>query len=298
MAVMCLDNKCHHGGADRRSFLSRSAAALVGLASLAAEGGAQEKKLKELRATDDPNISLETVEFKSGADTVDGYYARPKGEGPYTPVLVVPGNWVMEPYIPETAAMLAQAGYAGLVVNVLHYFPKVKSYEEADKVPWETTQALIRKEYSDERTVRNIRSGIDYVKSRPGVKAGGVGILGFCGGGWQALLSAAQGKDLAAVVAFYAPVALKLPGRKTPMDVVKEIKVPVQGHYGTKDKGIPSPDVKTFEEALRAQGTPVEIFTYEAGHGFFACNRDEAYQPEAAKLAWSRVVKFFKDRLK
>jgi dienelactone hydrolase len=42
----------------------------------------------------------------------------------------------------------------------------------------------------------------------------------------------------------------------------------------------------------------VEIFTYEAGHGFFACNRDDSYQPEAAKLAWNRTLKFFKEHLK
>ena len=213
------------------------------------------------------------------------------------PVLIVPGNWAIEPYIPETAAMLAQAGYAALVVNLLHYFPKVSSYEEADKVPWETTQALIRKEYSDERTIRNVQSGLEYVESQPSVKKGRIGIVGFCGGGWQSLLCAAHLKGIAAVVPFYAPVSLKLPGRKTPMDVVKAIHTPVQGHYGTKDKGIPLPDVRRFEDALRGQGTPVHIFTYEAGHGFFAYNRDEAYQPEAAKLAWGRALAFFKEHL-
>jgi carboxymethylenebutenolidase len=55
---------------------------------------------------------------------------------------------------------------------------------------------------------------------------------------------------------------------------------------------------KRFEDALRAQGTPVQIFTYEAEHGFFAYNRDEAYQPEAAELAWSRVKEFCDERLK
>ena len=122
--------------------------------------------------------------------------------------------------------------------------------------------------------------------------------MGFCGGGWQALLCAALINDIAAVVPFYAPVSLRLPGRKTPMDVVKNLKVPIQGHYGKRDKGIPLADVKKFEDALRAQGTPVEIFTYEAGHGFFAYNRNEAYQPEAAKLAWSRAMRFFKECLK
>jgi carboxymethylenebutenolidase len=295
---MCFDKECHGQGSDRRSFLAGGVASLVGFSASTGRAGARENKRNETRATADPNIALEKIEFKSGADAVDGYLARPKGSGPFTPVIVVPGNWLIEPYIAETAAMLARAGYAGLAVNVLHYFPKVTSWEEADKVPWETTQGLVRKEYSDERTIRNIQSGIDYVRSLPFVKGGDVGIIGFCGGGWQSLLCVAQTKGIAAVVPFYAPVSLRLPGRKTPMDVVKEIKIPVQGHYGKKDKGIPLADVKKFEEALRGWGTPVEIFTYEAGHGFFAYNRRDAYQPEAAKLAWNRTLKFFKEHLK
>jgi dienelactone hydrolase len=79
-------------------------------------------------------------------------------------------------------------------------------------------------------------------------------------------------------------VSLKLPGRKTTMTVVRDIKVPVQGCYGTKDKGISVADVKKFGRALQAQGAPVEVFTCEAGHGFFAYNRGEVHQPESASL--------------
>jgi carboxymethylenebutenolidase len=295
---MCVGKNCSRSRLDRRSFLSGGAAIVAALAGTPADGRSQVQAKHGPRAVADPSISLERIEFPSGTDTVDGYFARPKAPGRYRPVLVVPGNWLIEPYIPETTAMLAQAGFVGLAVNLLHYFPKVQTFEEADKVPWQKTQALIRKEYSDERTVRNVQSAVEYLRSRPFVNEGGPGIIGFCGGGWQALLCAARLTELSAVVPFYAPVALKLPRRKTPMDVVRDIKVPVQGHYGTKDKGIDLADVKKFEQALRDQRTPVEIFTYQAGHGFFAYNRDEAYNAEAAKLAWSRAVAFLKEQVK
>jgi carboxymethylenebutenolidase len=291
---MC-DDRCHRKPVNRRSFLSGTAATLASLAGT--DDARAGQKPKVARAVADPSITLEKVEFKSGADSVDAYLARPKKPGRYRAVLVVPGNWLIEPYIPETAAMLAQAGFVGLAVNLLHYFPKVNDFAEAEKVPWQTTQDLVRKEYSDERTVRNVRSSMHYVRSQPFAQGGGVGMLGFCGGGWQSLLCAARLNGVAAVVPFYAPVSLKLPGRKTPMDLVRDIKVPVQGHYGTKDKGIPLAEVRKFEHALRDQGTPVEIFTYDAGHGFFAYNRDEDYHPQAAELAWTRAVKFLKGQL-
>jgi hypothetical protein len=97
-------------------------------------------------------------------------------------------------------------------------------------------------------------------------------------------------------IEYYAPVALALPNRKTPMDVASQIRVPVQGHYGTRDSGVRLADVRRFEETLRAQGTWIEIFTYDAGHGFFASDREDAYQPEAARVAWSRTLSFLKLR--
>jgi len=44
---------------------------------------------------------------------------------------------------------------------------------------------------------------------------------------------------------------------------------------------------------LKKQDTPVEIFTYNAPHGFFAYTR-KSYNAEAAELSWKRTVEFLK----
>lgn len=276
----------------RRCFICGSVSATAGAALIKSPIFGQQKPA-EKRADDDPNIIFENVEFKSGDQMIGGYLARPKKKGTYRAIALIPGSWFVEPYIAETTAMLAQAGFVGLAIDVFHFFPKVKTYDEVDKIPWETTRDLVAKYYTDESTVRDVRAGIDFLKQQKFVKGKQFGVTGFCGGGWLGLLSASQIKDIGAVVPFYAPVNLRLPNRKTPMDVVSQIKVPVQGHYGTEDKGIPLEDVKKFEELLKAQKTKVEIYTYPAGHGFLAYNRDEAYNPKEAKLAWSRAMDFF-----
>jgi len=86
---------------------------------------------------------------------------------------------------------------------------------------------------------------------------------------------------------------------RQPLDpeVVRKIRVPVQGHYGTKDKAVELGPVRQFEQALRAQGTPVEIFLYEAEHGFFAYNRP-TYRADDARLARERLLAFFRKHLK
>ena len=293
----CDDEVVENEGVRRRSFLTGAAAAIVGVA-LRSEASSQQVLKKAL---DDPKITHGKVTFKSGSETIDGYLARPKKKGVYPAVIVVPGNRMEEPYIPETAAMLAQGGFIGLAVNIYHLMP-VSANPQASPTSASPQEQLniVANKMPDELTMQDIQAGLDYLKSQSFVKRKHMGIMGFCSGGRYALMFTAQSKEIAAVVSFYGTLILPpiFNRKRTPFDVIKQIKVPVQGHYGTQDTNAPVADAKRFEEALRAQNTPAEIFTYETGHGFFAYNRDEAYKPEAAKLAQNRMLQFFQRHLR
>ncbi len=291
-------------GVTRRDFLCGAAATAVACVSMLGPTARGQQPSNEARALDDPRITHGRVEFKSGDHVVDGYLARPLKKGRYPAVVVLPGNWITEPYIPETVAMLAQGGFVGMVVNTFYLFPKRPTFEESRQIPWEETQKILREQITDELIYRDTQAGVDFLKSQAFVKKGRQGVMGFCFGGRNALLFAARSRDIGAVAPFYGPV-VPIPGvtreerPKQPLDadVVKQIRVPVQGHYGTKDKNVGLAEVRQFEQALRAQGTPVELYTYEAEHGFFAYNRP-TYRADDARLARMRMLTFFKKHLK
>jgi carboxymethylenebutenolidase len=291
-------------GMTRRCFICGAVAAAVVGASALGSAAPGQQQAGEARALDDPNITHGPVEWRSGDHTVDGYLARPKKEGRFPAVLILPGNWITEPYIPETAAALAQGGFVGLVVNTFYLFPKRKTFEESRRIPWEETQRILREQITDELIYQDTQAGVEFLKTQRFVKKGKQGVTGFCFGGRNALLLAARSRDIGAVAPFYGPV-VALPGvtreerPRQPLDaeVVRKIRVPVQGHYGTKDKAVELGPVRQFEQALRAQGTPVEIFLYEAEHGFFAYNRP-TYRADDARLARERLLAFFRKHLK
>ncbi|MBA2733497.1 MAG: dienelactone hydrolase family protein [Acidobacteria bacterium] len=291
-------------GMTRRGFLCGAAAAAASVSVLGSIALGQQQPQQEARAIDDPNITHGKVEFKSGDHIVDGYLARPVKKGRYPAVVVLPGNWITEPYIPETVAMLAQGGFVGMVVNTFYLFPKRATFEESRQIPWEETQKILREQITDELIFQDTQAGVQFLKEQPFVKKGKQGVMGFCFGGRNALLFASRSRDIGAVAPFYGPV-IPIPGvtreerPKQPLDadIVKQIRVPVQGHYGTKDRAVSLEPVKQFEQALRAQGTSVEIHTYEAEHGFFAYNRP-TYRPDDARLARTRMLAFFKKHLK
>jgi carboxymethylenebutenolidase len=280
---MCRDRDCEARGLDRRSFLFEGAAVLAGLGVSVTAGTAQDPKQPPTRVLDDPAVQHGKVTFKHGGkETFDGFLARPKADGTFPAVLVVAGNRITEEYIPNTCAALALAGFVGLAPNIFHPLPEgARTREEVD-------QAL--KEHTDTDVLQDIQVGADYLKAQPFVKAGGLGVVGFCYGGRMTLLYGARCRDVDAVVPFH-------PGAVTAAEVAR-LKSPVQIHCGKADQQVSVAAIDKLEKVLKEQATPVEVFLYEGvEHGFLAYTRP-SYHPEAAALAWKRTAEFLGRHLK
>lgn len=101
---MCFSDECDKS---RRKFLKDTAATtLVTFAVLETGAFAQQQtKQPDTRVLDDPRVEHGKVMFKhNGANSIDGYLARPKAEGKYPAVVVIAGNRITEEYIPNTCA--------------------------------------------------------------------------------------------------------------------------------------------------------------------------------------------------
>ena len=272
----------------RRSFLRTTA---VGVAAIGAAKAAEAAD----KALDDAKLNHHLVTFKSGTDIIDGFLVRPKAAGRYPAVLMIPGIFGVDDYMRETGANLAQDGFAVLVINMFARNPEIANVKDIAAL-----RPVVNK-MTDKQFVQDLLAGISYLKSQNFVKDNGVGVTGFCMGGRLTLLAAAHSKDVKAAVPYYGPVtqAEKTPERPAgPADLAKEIRCPVQGHYGTEDAGIPVEGVKAFEAALKAQGTPAEFHFYPAPHAFHDFSRAQVYREAAARQAWERTEAFFKQHLK
>ncbi|MFN7943777.1 MAG: dienelactone hydrolase family protein [Blastocatellia bacterium] len=274
----------------RRDFM-HAAAALTGFCLLDCEATAQQANVPFSNALADARVVQEAVTFKSGADTIDGYLARPRAKGKYPIVLVIAGNKIAEEYIRNTTALLAQAGFVGLAPNIFAL--------QLDTMSAEEKRQVFSDQITDERIFRDLQAGIDFLQPQPFVKRGKVGLTGFCFGGRCALMFAAQSKAVGAVVPFYGNLKTPAFAKRAvdPLDLIKQMKAPIQGHYALNDAEIPLAQLRNFEQQVRAQGTPVEMFTYEAAHGFFAYTR-ASYQAAAAQLAWERARQFLQKHLR
>ncbi len=280
---MCIGDDCNYDVIDRRSFLIGATASLAGLAALQGQGVDAQTKQPETRVLDDPGYQSGKVTFKhNGVDTIDGYLARPKGSGVYPAVIVIAGNVITEEYIPNTCAALALGGFVGLAPNIFHTLP------ESAKTPEERLKALA--DHTDDDVLLDIQAGVDYLRTQTFVKEGGIGSLGFCYGGRLAMLHGARSREVDAVVPFH-------PAAVTAKEISR-LRSPVQVHSGTADRAVPVSRIRELENILKAQSTPNELHLYEgADHGFLAYTRPQ-YNPDAARLSWTRTLQFLRRSLK
>lgn len=240
-----------------------------------------------VRALDDGRVIHGKVSLKSGGEEIDAYLSRPKKPGRYPMVIVVTGNSIDEKYIQNMTAMLAQESFVGFAPNIYSLQKATMTAEEKRRV--------FAEQITDERIFQDLNASIDYLRGQRFVNRKGAGITGFCFGGRCALMFAAKSKEINAVVPFYGnlrtpPFANR---KEDPLDVLDRIKAPVQGHYAESDPEIPLEQLRVFDGSLKKQGTPVEIFTYKAPHGFFTYTR-ATYNADAARTSWQRTAEFFK----
>jgi carboxymethylenebutenolidase len=239
--------------------------------------------LAEQVSFNDESIKASYAEFDSpqGHGKGRGYLVVPiQTSAPLPTVLVVHENRGLNPYVMDVARRLAKAGYLAFAPDAL--FP-VGGYPGND----------------DEG--RTLMSGLDRAKIEADFVAaaqfcktldqhsGKLGVVGFCFGGYVSNMLAAVAPDIInAAAPFY--------GTPAAQDLVKQVKAPLQLHFAENDKRV-NDTWPAYEEILKNNGVNYQAFVYpNTQHGFHN-DSTSRYSPDAAELAWSRTLAFFKTHL-
>jgi len=70
------------------------------------------------------------------------------------------------------------------------------------------------------------------------------------------------------------------------------------GHFAENDEWQSNSGVRKLEKSLNAANRPATFFVYKGtGHWFFEKDRLDAFNLDAADLAWKRTVEFLKTQL-
>ena len=209
---------------------------------------------------------------------VEGYLAvPPSGVGPG--VMVLHAWWGLNKTIEDVCDRLATAGYFAYAPDLYH-----------GKSTMEIEQAETLSEQLDsQQAMSDIADAADLLFTLAAVQVKGIGVIGFSLGAFFALkFSIEEPERVQSVVLFYG----------TGNEDFSSSQSAYQGHFAEVDPYEPAEYVDQLESAIKAASRPVEFFHYEGvSHWFFEPDRIDAYNQQAAKLAWKRTLNFLNQTL-
>jgi carboxymethylenebutenolidase len=204
-----------------------------------------------------------------------GFLALPtsgKGQG----VLVLHAWWGLNKTIKELCTRFAGEGFTAFAPDLYHG-KTAKTIPEAE---------ALRDALDWKSAIPEVNSAAEYLQGICGDQDLPIAVIGFSLGAFFALnLSATEPERIGKVIVFYGT---------GPADITKT-KAAYLGHFAENDPFEPESEVKGLQESLRAAGRDVTFYRYAGnGHWFFEPDREDAYNAEAARIAWERTLSFLK----
>lgn len=272
-----------HGRITKREFLDRAGKfAVGGLTAVAILNMmSPDYAMAQQVAFTDPDIVAEYVTYPSpqGHGKVRGYLVRPAGTGPWPAVVVVHENRGLNPYIEDVARRVAKAGFLALAPDGL---TSVGGYPGNDEKGRE-----LQSQVDGTKLMNDFFAAVEWLFTHD-ASTGRLGITGFCYGGGVANAAAVAYPELGGAVPFY--------GRQPRPEDVANIKCPLLIHYAELDTRI-NEGWPAYEAALQAAGTRYEAFIYPGVNHGFHNDSTPRYDRDAAELAWTRTIDFFRANL-
>jgi carboxymethylenebutenolidase len=224
------------------------------------------------------NVSFNRPDGKS----LQGYLAEPKNAAGAPGLVVIQEWWGLNDQIRGVADRFAEAGYRALVPDL---------YRGKSTVEAEEAKHLMGDLNFGDAAGQDVRGAVQYLKGGGSKKCG---VTGFCMGGALTTLSSVVVPEMDAGVIWYGYPPLEY------VDASK-VKVPLMGHWGTRDEFFAIAGVDALEAKLKAAGVKFEFHRYDAQHAFFNETQVGAgkllpqleYESSAAALAWQRTLEFF-----
>jgi len=246
----------------------------------------------ETITTDVGGLTVGEVKIPVKDGEIPGYRAMPAAGGPFPTVLVIQEIFGVHEHIKDVCRRFAKVGYFAVA-------PALYA-REGDVSTMTDIQEIISKVVSkvpEPRVAADLDAAVAWAKTTGKADTARLGVTGFCWGGRQVWLYAEHNPAVKAAVAWYGPLQRPKTDNTpaNPIDLVKDLKVPVLGLYGAADAGIPVAQVDELRAALKTAGKNSEIVVYpDTPHGFHADYRP-SYRAEQAKDGWNRLQAWFKD---
>lgn len=213
--------------------------------------------------------------FQSESRQLEGYLARPQGEGPFPGIVVIHEAYGLNENIKDISRRFADQGYAALAVDLF-------TGRSRAICMFRVMSSLLMNPLHN-RGIHDLKAALTLLSEQPGVDNSRLGAVGYCMGGSFAIAWACTDDRLKAIAPYYA-------GNPRPLEAVARL-CPVVGSY--PDNDFTTKQGQKLDVELERYQVPHDIKIYPgAKHSFFN-DTSRNYNESAAQDSWERVLAFF-----
>jgi len=224
----------------------------------------------------------QSVSFPSGRSSdvqLEGYLARPEGDGPFPGVVIIHEIYGLNENIKDITRRFAQEGYGALAVDLFAGRNRM--------VCMFRFMGGMLLNSLHHGGIRDLKAALSFLAEQPGVDRNRLGAVGYCMGGGFAIAWACTDNRLKAIAPYYA-------ANPRPLKAVARL-CPVIGSYPAED--FTASQGRKLDIELDRYNIPHDIKIYPgAKHSFFN-DSGRAYNAAAAEDSWERVLAFFKEHI-
>ena len=219
-------------------------------------------------------VLAETIGIRGhGDDLIEAYTARPMDPGPHPGMIVIHHMPGYDAATKEITRRFATMGYSAICPNLY-----TREAPDADPDDAAAT-ARANGGVPDERFVGDAAGAAAWLRTLANA-TGAVGVIGFCSGGRQAVLTGLE-VDVQAAVDCYGAFVVGTPPEGFPLQVspladrIGDLGAPAARACSATTTPTRSPDqVDELEKLLQQHGKTYEFHRYDgAGHAFFSVDR-------------------------
>ncbi len=233
-------------------------------------------------SADDPSLNTTTVAYEShyGGGTIGAQLSRPtEAAAPLPGIIVVHENRGLTPHIADVGLRAAKAGFISVAPDMLSPLGGYRGTDDDGR----SMQATRNRD----EMLEDFIAAFYFLNEHPEC-SGKIGVVGFCFGGWIANMMAVKVPELLAAVAYY--------GSQADPANVPAIRASLQFHFAEVDERV-NATWPAYEDALKAHGKAYEVYHYPGSQHAFHNESTPRYDEASAKLAWSRTIDFFRQKL-
>lgn len=207
------------------------------------------------------------------------YVATPAGEA-RGGVVVIQEIFGVNRHIRAVCDGYARDGYWAIAPQIFDRVERDVELGYTNQADFDKGLRIAFKDLQIEDALKDLQAAVNAA-----ARHGKVGVVGYCFGGLLTWLAACELERVGAASAYYGGGIAKQAGRKA--------RCPVMMHFGERDAHIPMSEV----EAIRAAQPEVQVYVYDADHGF-NCDERASYDALSAQTARERTLNLFERHLK